>query len=102
MPSNPNPVSKTLGGGDGPSDERTRALLRLVPLWPAQIADMSIGGRRRLVAMLERALKAERRRGRAGHWSYDLARHVALLAAWKRELAEVAALTTALTGTRQK
>lgn len=35
---------------------------------------------------LARALRSERRRGLAGHWSYDLARHHALLQAFKAEL----------------
>ena len=69
--------------------ERASDLARLVPLWPAEIADTSVAGRARLVATLERALKAERRRGRAGHWTYDLARHAALLRAWRRELASL-------------
>lgn len=67
--------------------ERAAELARLVPLWPTEIADTSPAGRTRLVATLYRALKAERRRGAAGHWSYDLARHAALLAAWRRERA---------------
>ena len=69
------------------ADERRRALARLVPLWPAEIDDLSVRGRQRLVGTLERALLSERRRGRAGHWAYDLARHGALLAAWRRESA---------------
>jgi phage terminase Nu1 subunit (DNA packaging protein) len=32
-------------------------------------------------------LRAERRRGVGGHWSYDFARHVELLRVYKRELA---------------
>lgn len=66
---------------------RAAELARLLPLWPREIADTSREGRLRLVAKLHRALKAERRRGLAGHWTYDLARHAALLAAWRRERA---------------
>lgn len=72
--------------------ERVREIARLLPLWPAEIADTSPGGRARLVAKLHQALKAERRRGQAGHWTYDLARHAALLAVWRRERAALAAL----------
>jgi hypothetical protein len=36
--------------------------------------------------MLRRALRAERRRGIAGHWTYDLARHVELLRVYRLEL----------------
>lgn len=71
--------------------ERRVELARLVPLWPAEIADTSPAGRARLVALLERALLSERRRGRAGHWTYDLARHAALVRAWRRERAALAA-----------
>ena len=34
---------------------------------------------------LAQAVRAERRRGRAGHWSYDLNRHIALAQALKAE-----------------
>lgn len=74
------------------ADERRLALVRLVPMWPSEIDDLSVPGRRRLVGILERALLAERRRGRAGYWTYDLARHGALLAAWRRERAALDAL----------
>jgi hypothetical protein len=40
---------------------------------------------RALVARLARALRAERQRGRAGHWSYDLNRHIALAQALDAE-----------------
>lgn len=69
------------------AEERACELARLVPLWPSEIADTSQAGRTRLVAKLYRALKAERQRGVSGHWSYDLARHAALLSAWRRERA---------------
>ena len=49
-------------------------------MFPYQAASASVG-------LLERALLSERRRGRAGHWAYDLARHGALLATWRRERA---------------
>jgi hypothetical protein len=62
-------------------------LSRLVPLWPEEIDDTTPAGRARLVRLLRRALVAERRRGLAGHWAYDLARHVQLLKAYRAELA---------------
>jgi len=39
----------------------------------------------RILARLRNALRAERARARAGHWSYDLNRHIALKAALKAE-----------------
>ncbi|MEQ1651268.1 MAG: hypothetical protein ABL897_02140 [Hyphomicrobium sp.] len=65
--------------------ERRNELARLLPLWPNDIADLSIAGRRRIIAALERALRAERCRGKAGHWAYDLARHAALIRSWRLE-----------------
>ena len=38
-------------------------------------------------ARLRRALRSERHRGRSGHWSYDLNRHIGLLQALKAEIA---------------
>jgi hypothetical protein len=43
----------------------------------------------RVLAKLRRALRAERRRALAGHWSYDLNRHLGLLSAYKGELARL-------------
>ena len=60
---------------------------RLLPLWPCELADMTPAGGTRIVAILERALRAERRRGLAGHWTYNLARHAQLLRAYQIEKA---------------
>jgi hypothetical protein len=75
-----------------PGIRKTRAtgrdipdLARLLPMWPGELTDPSVAGRSRRVAALERALRAERRRGLAGCWTYDLARHWALLRWWERE-----------------
>jgi hypothetical protein len=65
--------------------DREREIARLVGLWPSEIADVSVEGRARLVKKLEQVLKAERRRGRAGHWTYDLARHAALVRILRHE-----------------
>jgi hypothetical protein len=39
----------------------------------------------RLPARMRRALRVERQRGIAGHWTYDLARHARLLRAYRAE-----------------
>jgi hypothetical protein len=65
-------------------DRRTE-LARILPLWPAELADDSPRGRQLILAKLRRALRAERRRGIAGHWTYDLARHVELLRVYRLE-----------------
>jgi hypothetical protein len=70
-----------------PYNRRTE-LPRVLPLWPNELDDESLEGRRRILGLLRRALRAERRRGIAGHWTYDLARHVELLRVYRLELAE--------------
>ena len=67
-------------------------LAKLLPLWPKQIDDRSIPGRRALLSALERALRLERKRARAGHFAYDLARHSALVKIWRLEVEALAAL----------
>ena len=57
------------------ASKRTGSLQRLLAAWRGEIADVSIPGRRRTVSRLEKALRLERARGRAGHWAYDVARH---------------------------
>jgi hypothetical protein len=65
--------------------DRLRHLPRILPVEPAELADASTAARRRIVARLARALRAERNRGRAGHWTYDLNRHIALAQAYAAE-----------------
>ena len=65
--------------------DRRAALGRLLPLWPHELADESLQGRLRVVGRLRKALRAERRRGLAGHWTYDLNRHIALSQAYAGE-----------------
>ncbi len=65
--------------------DRNLHLARLLPLMPKDLADNSVAGQRRIVARLARALRAERNRGRAGHWTYDLNRHIALTQAYAAE-----------------
>jgi hypothetical protein len=50
-------------------------LMRLLPLWPHEMADRSVTGRRRILALLHRALRAE------------LSRHAQLLAIYRQETA---------------
>lgn len=69
--------------------DRVRDLPRLLALWPHEIDDWTDAGRLNLLARLRRALRAERRRARTGHWSYDLNRHLGLLSAYKGELANL-------------
>lgn len=70
---------------------RSSILPRLLPVGPAEVADESPAGTQRILALLARALRSERRRGRAGHWSYDLNRHIGLRQAMLAETARLRA-----------
>lgn len=72
---------------------RARDLPCVLALWPQELADFSPEGGLRVLSKLRQALRAERRRARAAHWSYDLNRHLALLSAYKGELALLRAAT---------
>lgn len=52
---------------------------------PCELLDRSFYGRVALIAKLARVLAAERRRGLACHWTYELARHRTLLAIYRHE-----------------
>lgn len=67
-------------------------LQRALPLWPRERDDRSVEGREKLIVALERALRRERRNGRAGHPAYDLERHASLNRILKMERAALAAL----------
>ena len=66
--------------------DRARDLPRLLPMWPWEMKIADAAQHARLLARLRRALREERRRGLSGHWSYDLARHAQLLAAYRAEV----------------
>jgi hypothetical protein len=74
---------------------RETELPKLIGLWPGELRDYSIEGTARIVALLSKALRSERRRASAGHWAYDLTRHMALAAALKEEEARLIGLKRA-------
>jgi hypothetical protein len=81
------------GFGNGNSGaNHVDGVMRLLSLWPGECADRSIGGRKKLIAAIERALRQERCRGRAGHAAYDLARHADLSRILKDERSALKAL----------
>jgi hypothetical protein len=59
--------------------------LRLLPVWPKALSNRTPEGRRNLIAIIERELRKERRRGIAGDRAYDLARHVKLVHLLRQE-----------------
>ena len=77
------------------SYDRRVELARVLPLWPHELEDTP-EARQRIVGTLRRALRAERQRGVAGHWAYDLHRHVDLLRLYRLELAACDMRDTAL------
>lgn len=81
---------------------RRQDLKRLLPVWPAEADDLSLSGRRHIVRCLERALRAERRRGRTNHWAYNISRHAALIAIYKQERAALIAFQILTAGTKQR
>jgi hypothetical protein len=71
--------------------DRGRMLPRVLPVGPDELRGAEPETTRRIVLKLARALRAERARGRAGHWTYDLNRHMGLLQAMKAEQERLAA-----------
>lgn len=65
--------------------ERARHLPWLARATPDEIASSDPEVTRTIVSRLARALRAERSRGRAGHWTYDMNRHIALKQALSAE-----------------
>ena len=65
--------------------DRSRMLPRVLPLGPEDIFGPEPETTRRILLKLASALRTERARGRAGHWTYDLNRHMGLLQALKAE-----------------
>jgi hypothetical protein len=83
-------ISQTLRAGVA-AYERDRDLPRLARILPGETTD-SAESAEAIVARLERALRAERNRARAGHWTYDLNRHIALRQAYLAERQRLDAL----------
>ena len=58
--------------------DRTRDLPGLARVDPRDLTADTFETANAILMQLERALRAERKRARSGHWSYDLNRHIAL------------------------
>ncbi len=67
--------------------DRTTDLPRLLPLLAADLQTPTREAHARLVALLRRALRAERIRASRRHWTYNPARHAALVRALRHEVA---------------
>lgn len=81
--------SHGIGPGGERAYDRMRDLPALVALWPSELQDFTPPGTQKIVSRIQRALRAERARGQSGHWAYDLQRHLALVRAYKAEVASL-------------
>ena len=72
--------------------DRNRDLPALIRADPFSPIPDTTDGVKAVVARLERALRAERKRARSGHWTYDLNRHIALRQAYLAESERLARL----------
>lgn len=66
---------------------RARILPRLIPVSVDTAALDDLATAERIVGLLQRAVRSERTKGRAGHWTYDLNRHLGLIQALRAETA---------------
>lgn len=67
--------------------ERRRDLPRLIAVWPHELDAGNNDMCHVIVRKLRAALRAERQRGLAGHWTYDVTRHAQLALAYRTETA---------------
>ena len=65
--------------------ERARCLPRVLPMLAGNCHGPEPETTRLIVRKLADAIRRERRLGRAGHWAYDLNKHIALTQAWAAE-----------------
>lgn len=81
-------------GTPSQTHKRHASLAGLIGLWPRELEDYSVAASERIACLLRRALRAERKRGQSGHWTYDINRHMKLSGALKAELAFLQSLNT--------
>lgn len=67
------------------SDVVQISALQILPIWPKDLIDRSPAGRRKVIAVIERELRKERRRGLARNAAYDVARHAKLVQILREE-----------------
>jgi len=79
---------------------RIRKLGGLIPLWPNEL-EPTLTARATLIGTLRQILKAERARGLANSFAYDLPRHRALMREFHRERTEFALLLVAALAQRE-
>lgn len=70
-----------------PPYDRAKDLVSLLALWPSEVSDTTIKGTQNIISKIQRALRRERKRANAKHWTYSLTRHLGLIKALKQEQA---------------
>jgi hypothetical protein len=80
-------ILATIAENGKSSYKREKHLASLLPLWPSQIRNYTLEGTLYILTQLRQSLRVERNHGQQGNWQYDLNRHMALLAAYKAEMA---------------
>lgn len=70
--------------GDALDDDIVGELVFLLRLWPWEIAEAQGKSATDWLSVVRTALRNERRRGLAGHWTYDLSRHWKLFGVYRR------------------
>lgn len=81
-------VARTVARGAEHYD-RARMLPRLIAAAPDDLSAAGPAADARILRLLAQALRRERALGRAGHWAYDLNRHIGLSQAYLAEQAHV-------------
>lgn len=76
---------KIITGSAGAGFVSKGASAPAAPIGPDEIAGPEPETTQALLRKLARALRTQRRLARAGHWAYDLDRHMGLVEAWRRE-----------------
>jgi hypothetical protein len=95
-----NPITAQFSPAGAKAYDRLAELPRLIGLWPSEMQDFSAAGTSKIVALLRKALRSERARGRSGHWTYDLNKHLALAESLKAECAHLRGLQAKPIATR--
>ena len=70
--------------------DRALHLAPYLALWPDELNDHSIDGRKLVIAKLRAALQQERERAADGHWCYDVNRHLRLIGCYRTECKQLA------------
>lgn len=86
-------ITQTLKAG-AETYERARDLPRLARVLSGELEADSVESAEAIIGRLERALRAERKRAKSGHWTYDLNRHIALRQAYLAEQQRLDSLKT--------